>query len=290
MYPQSFEYITPRTLKDAVKFLKEHEDESKILAGGQSLIPILKMRFASFGYIVDIGGLQDLSYIKRDGDNIRIGALVRTGEVEDSQEIRMNNILLAEAASQVADSQVRNMGTIGGNCVHGDPGNDLPSVMLALDATYRITGPDGSRDVGASSFYKDSYSTDLRETEILTEIVVPVIQHGSGGAYVKHKRRAGDFSIAAVAAFVTINELGNCGTARIAVTSIGPINFRSKKAEDFLVGKKLSDQNISKAVDLMVDSVEPAADPYGSTTFKKEILRLVGVEALSKATDRALGV
>ena len=290
MYPQSFEYVTPRTLKDAVKFLKEHEGESKILAGGQSLIPILKMRFAAFGYLVDIGGLQDLSYIKRDGDNIRIGSLARTGEIEESQEIRMNNILLAEAASQVADSQVRNMGTIGGNCVHGDPGNDLPSVMLALDATYRITGPDGSRDVPASSFYKDSYSTDLGDAEILTEIVVPVIQHGSGGAYVKHKRRSGDFSIAAVAAFVTINEFGSCGTARIAVTSIGPINFRSKQAEDFLVGKKLSDQNISKAVDLMVGSVEPVADPYGSVEFKKEILRLVGVEALSKATDRALGV
>lgn len=290
MYPQSFEYVAPRTLKDAVDFLRQHEGEAKILAGGQSLIPILKMRFASFGYLVDIGGLQDLHYIKRDREDIRIGALAKTAEVEESQDIKMNDLMLAEAASKVADSQVRNMGTVGGNCVHGDPGNDLPSVMLALDAIYKVTGPSGSRDIPASEFYRDSYSTSLGDTEILTEIVVPVIQHGSGGAYIKHKRRSGDFSVAAVAAFVTIDGSGSCGTVRIAITSIGPINFRSRKAEEFLIGKKLSDQNIAKAVELMVNSAEPVADPYGSVEFKKEILRKIGIEALSKATDRALGV
>ncbi len=290
MYPQSFEYIAPKSVSEAIEFLKKHEGEAKILAGGQSLIPLMKMRFASFPYLVDITGISDLHVLKRDGELLKIGSLVRTAELEDSQVVKNELLILAEAASQIADPQVRNMGTVGGNCVHGDPGNDLPSVMLALDARYTLKGPNGSRQISASDFYLDTYTTGLEEGELLTEIEIRKPAPSSGGAYVKHRRRSGDFSVAAVAAYIVLDETGMCKKAGLGVTSMGPTNFRAVKAEAFLAGKRLSEENIENAIEQMISEAKPSDDGYGTAEFKIDILRLVAQEAIHKAIDRAMGV
>lgn len=290
MYPQSFEYVSPASLDEAIDFLSSHEGEAKILSGGQSLIPLLKMRLSSFGYLVDITGIQDLKYLRKDSDHIHIGSLVTTGELEESSLIRGNCYLLSETAAQVADPQVRNMGTIGGNVVHGDPGNDFPSAMMALGAKYVLHGPNGRREVPASDFYLDSYTTDVHTGEILTEVIVPVTGHRTGASYVKHKRRAGDFSIAAVAVYVSLSDSGTCDNAGIAVTSLGPINFRAKEAENFLVGERMTHEIIEGTARVIVDESRPTEDAYGSVEFKKQILQIVAREALEKARDRAVGV
>lgn len=290
MYPQPFEYVSPKSLNEAIDFLKKHEGSAKILAGGQSLIPLLKTRLSSFEYLVDISGLDNLKFLKKEGDVIRIGSLVTSGELEDSSLIRKDCIVLAETAAQVADPQVRNMGTVGGNLVHGDPGNDLPTPMIALDAKYTLQGPDGKREVNAPDFYLDSYATDVQEGEILTEIAVPIIQRRSGAAYIKQKRRAGDFSVAAVAAFISLNERNLCEKAALATTSVGPINSRCREAERFLVGKPLDRENVAAAARIIVEESDTKGDSYASKEFKERILVLVAKEAIDKAKDRAIGV
>lgn len=290
MYPQPFEYVSPGTLDEAIDFLKDHEDEAKIISGGQSLVPLLKTRLASFSYLVDISGISDLKFHRKDGNTLMIGSLTTTSEIEESSLIRQECHVLAETATQVADPQIRNMGTIGGNLVHGDPGNDFPTPMMALDAKYVLHSSDGKRVVNASDFYLDSYFTDIKEDEILTEIQVPVIERGSGAAYVKQKRRAGDFSIAAVAAYISLTDGSICDKVALATTSIGPVNARCTEAEKFLLGKRLDQQNIEAAARIVVEESDSKGDAYATREVKERYLEIVTVEAIIKAKDRALGV
>ena len=289
MYPQEFEYYAPKTIDEALSFLSTHQN-SKVLAGGQSLIPIMKMRVACFDYLVDLSNISDLRYIRKDGSEIHIGAMTTTGDIESSSIIRKELMVLSETASQIADPQVRNMGTIGGNCSHGDPGNDMPAVMLALNARYVIRGKEGRKEIKASSFYKGSFETALDEGEILTEIIVPTTPHRTGAAYVKHKRRAGDFSIAAVAAFISLDGLSHCESAGIGMTSVGPTSIKAVETERYLEGKQLTRDVINKAAEIMISESDPMDDSYSSSEFKKDILGLVGKEAIAKAFDRASGV
>jgi carbon-monoxide dehydrogenase medium subunit len=289
MYPQEFDYFVPKTVDEALSFLSAHEN-AKVLAGGQSLIPIMKTRVASFDYLVDLSNISDLRYIRKDGSEIHIGAMTTTGDIESSSLIRKDLMVLAETASQIADPQIRNVGTIGGNCSHGDPGNDMPALMLALNARYVIRGKEGRKEIKASNFYKGSFETALNGEEILTEIIVPATPHGTGAAYVKHKRRAGDFSIAAVAAFISLDGSSHCESAGIGMTSVGPTSIKAIEAERYLEGKQLTKDVISKAAEIMVSESDPMEDSYSSSEFKKEILGLVGKEAIAKAFDRASGV
>lgn len=290
MYPQPFEYVSPKSLNEAISFLKDHEGDAKILSGGQSLIPLLKTRLTSFNYLVDISGISDLRFLRKDANHIMIGSLMTTGELEESPLIRQECHVLAETAGQVADPQVRNMGTIGGNLVHGDPGNDFPTTMMALDAKYVLHGPEGRREINASDFYLDSYLTNIKPGEILTDLIVPVTERRSGAAYVKQKRRAGDFSIAAVAAFLSLDGKNLCDRVALATTSVGPINARCYEAERFLSGKRLDQQNIAAAARIVVEESDAKDDAYASKEFKERVLALVTKEAISKAKDRAIGV
>src|SRR5579875_75860 len=203
MIPQPFEYFAPKSLDEAISFLKQKGDDAKIMSGGQSLIPLLKLRLASPEYIVDIGRIRGLDYVKTEGGSVRIGSLACLADLLHNNTIREKLPILADAISLVADPQVRNRGTIGGNICHGDPSNDLPAVMLALNATFTVRGPKGSRSIASSDFFVDTFQTALSHGEILTEINIPDQGSTSFGTYLKLEKRAGDFAIAGVAVQVT---------------------------------------------------------------------------------------
>ncbi len=297
MYPSAFEYLSPTSVEDALALLEKYGEDAKILAGGQSLLPIMKLRLAAFPYVVDISRIDGLKRIRESDDIVHIGSMVTTAAIAESDIIRKRLPVLAETALQIADLQVRNMGTVGGNLAHGDPGNDLPAMMMALGAKLVLAGRGTTRTVESSSFYVDSYQTAIEPGEILTGVDVPLPSGQWGGAYVKHKRRSGDFSLAAVACVVELDGSGAISRAGIGLTSLGPTPTRSRDAERYLVGKRLGDLSaesagieIAKASDLVVRSVDPPSDTYGSAEFKRTILRIIATEAIEKAYHRARGV
>lgn len=297
MYPSAFEYFSPESVEDAIELLEKYSEDAKVLAGGQSLIPIMKLRLASFPYLIDITRIEGLRYIKESGNGLSMGSLVNTGELTESELVKRHLPILAETASQIADLQVRNMGTVGGNIVHGDPGNDLPATMMALDARFIIAGRGATRKVSASDFFVDSYQTAIEQNEILTHIEIPYPAAPWGGAYVKYKRRSGDFSLAAVACVVGIDGSGSILSAKIGLTSVAPAPMRCRDAENYLKGRKLGDTEseaaeeiIGAAADKIAASVDPPSDNYATSDFKRTILRIIAAEAIEKAYLRARGV
>ena len=209
MNPRSFDYHAPTSVKEAVALLEEHRGDAKLLAGGQSLIPLMKLRIASPAHLIDLGGVGGLEYVKREGGQIAIGAMTRMAEIEGSELLKKSCTILSECASQIADPLVRNMATIGGNISHADPANDIPAVMLATNAELVATGPKGRRAIPASEFFVDTFTTALAEDEVLTEIRIPVSRF-TGGAYAKLERQTGDFAIVAVAANLHLSAEGRC--------------------------------------------------------------------------------
>ena len=219
MIPAAFDYHRPGTLEEAVKLLSSHGDQAKVLSGGMSLLPMLKLRLASFAHLVDIGRIPGLDYIKEEGGFLKIGAMTRQATLERSDLIRTQYPILADAVPLIADPLVRNRGTVGGNVANGDPGNDQPAIMLALGATFVARGPKGERSVPAGQFYKGLYSKALAPNEILTEIRIPAPPPKSGGAYAKLKRKTGDFAVAAAAVQLTLNAKGAIERAAIRLTN-----------------------------------------------------------------------
>lgn len=286
--PNEFEYYAPSTVLEAVDLLEKYGDEAKILAGGQSLIPLMKMRFASINHLIDISKIEELAYIKEDSSRLKIGALTTVDELESSNTIKKGYKLILEAAEQIADPLVRNMGTVGGNISHGDPANDLPSVMLSLEATFMIQGKNGSREVKAEDFFLDSLMTALEPNEILYEIRVPKQEKGQGGAYVKHKKAAGDFSVAACACNLKVDREGKVTNAVVGLTAVGPTAIKSKKAPEMLVGKILGEELASQAARAISEESDPVSDFYGSVDYKKKVLRFIVKESLLKAYKRAM--
>jgi len=236
MIPAAFDYHQPGTLAEALKLLKEHGDEAKVLSGGMSLLPMLKLRLASFEHLVDINRIPGLDYIKEKGGNLCIGAMTRQATLERSDVIKSKFPILADAVPLIADPLVRNRGTIGGNVANGDPGNDQPAIMIALGATYAVQGSK-ERTVAANQFYKGLYDTALARNEILTEIRIPMPAARSGGAYTKLKRKTGDFAVAAAAVQVTLGKNGAIETARIALTNAGLTPVEAVDAGKYLAGK-----------------------------------------------------
>src|SRR2546427_6295885 len=218
MIPAAFDYHRPGTLDEAVKLISSHGDKAKVLSGGMSLLPMLKLRLASFAHLVDIGRIPGLDYIKEEGGFLKIGAMTRQAALERSELVRTRYLILADAVPLIADPLVRNRGTLGGNVANGDPGNDQPAIMLALGATFVAEGSK-ERTIPANQFYKGLYETALARNEILTEIRIPAPPPKSGGAYVKLKRKTGDFAGAAAAVQVTLGRDGAIESARIAVTN-----------------------------------------------------------------------
>ncbi len=286
--PGIFEYYTPSTVVEAVGLLEKYGDEAKVLAGGQSLIPLMKMRFASISHVVDISRIEELDYIREDDKGLKIGALTTVQDLGSSLTVKKGYRIIQEAAEQIADPLVRNMGTIGGNLSHGDPANDLPSVMLALGATFMVQGSKGQREIKAEDFFLDSLMTALEPGEIMYEIRVPKMGSMQGGAYVKHKKVAGDFSVAAVASNIAVDKDGKVTDVKVAMTSVGPTAIKSAKALSLLAGNKLNEDAAADAARAITEESDPISDFYGSVEYKKKVLRYIIKESLMTAYKRAM--
>lgn len=289
MIPSTFDYVAPGTLDEAVALLRAHEGEAKVLSGGQSLIPMLKLRLAAPSVLVDINRIPGLDHVGiRDGA-LRIGALAREAELEASAVVREQFPILLDTARVVADPIVRNSATVCGNVAHADPGNDHPATMVALDARFVVQGPDGIRTIPAREFFTGLFATALASDEIVTEIAVPLPPPRSGGAYVKLERKVGDYATAAVAAQVTLDDHGGCERAGIALTNVGPTVIRATEAESFLLHKPLDAGTIAQAAQLAARAADPVEDRRGSADYKRDIVRVLTARALRLAARRATG-
>jgi aerobic carbon-monoxide dehydrogenase medium subunit len=287
MIPPSFEYFRPGTVPEAIALLQQHGEDAKILSGGQSLIPMMKLRLARPGYLIDINRIQGLSHIKEEGGYLKIGGLTREAELEASPLVQSKYPLLLDTTSVIADPQVRNLATVGGNLAHGDPANDHPATMIALGAQVVATGAKGERVIPIEDFFVSLFTTALRPDEILTEIRVPVPPARSGGAYFKLERKVGDFATAAVAVQLTLDDKGSVQKVGIGLTNVGATPIKARSAEDFLRGKKLDDGNIAQAAQLAAKDAQPSADLRGPAEYKRGLVQELTRRALSRARERA---
>ena len=287
MIPPSFEYFRPKTISEAVALLQQHGDEAKILSGGQSLIPMMKFRLARQGFLIDINRIAGLSYIKEEGGFLKIGGLTREAELEASSLIRSKYPIILDTASVIADPQVRNLATIGGNLAHGDPANDHGATMLALGAQVVATGAKGQRVIKIEDFFVSIFTTALAHDEILTEIQIPIPPAKSGGAYFKLERKVGDFATAAVAAQITLDGSGACQKVGMGLTNVGATPLKARKAEDFLRGKKLDAASINQTAQLAADESQPSPDLRGPAEYKKGLVKELAKRALASALQRA---
>jgi carbon-monoxide dehydrogenase medium subunit len=289
MIPAPFDYHAPKTLAEAVALLGRHGDEAKVLSGGQSLLPLLKLRLGQAAHLVDIGRIPGLEYVKEEGGQLKIGGRTREAVLERSDLVRSKYPILADTAAVIADPLVRNQATVGGNLAHGDPANDHPATMLALGAEVVATGPKGERTIPVDGFFTGLFTTALAPHEILTEIRIPIPPARSGGAYVKLERKVGDFATAAAAAQVTLAADGTVERVGIGLTNAGPTPVKAKDAEAFLRGKKPDDAAIAEAARRAAAAASPSADRRGSIEYKREMARVLTARALKKAVVRAGG-
>lgn len=287
MIPPAFEYLRPKTIPEALAFLERHGDDAKILSGGQSLIPMMKLRLARPAFLVDLNRISGLAYINEDGGFLKIGGLTREADIELSPLVRRKYPLLFDTAGVIADPQVRNLATVGGNLAHGDPANDHPAAMMALGAQIVATGKKGERVIPVENFFVSLFTTALEPGEILTEIRIPIPPPRSGGTYLKVERKVGDFATAAVAAQVTLDDKGAIAKAGIALTNAGPTPIKARKAEDFLRGKKPDAATIAQAAQHAADDAQPSSDLRGPAEYKKGLIKELAKRAITRAVERA---
>jgi len=287
MIPSSFEYSAPSTLDEALKMLKELGDEAKILAGGHSLIPMMKLRFAEPGHLIDINNIPGLSYVKEADGYLTIGAMTREVELEESEVVADKFPIFLDAAKLIADPQVRNWGTIGGNLAHGDAANDHPAVMIALNAEVEITGQDGARWVSINEFFKGFYMTAVEDGEILTAIRIPVSSGKNGNAYHKNERKVGDYATAGVAVNITMDDSGTCTAAGIGLTNVNPTPLKAERSEQALIGTKIDDDAINNAAQYASEDCSPSDDLRGSEDYKRRIVKVLTRRMILKALERA---
>ena len=287
MIPAAFDYHRPRSLADAIKLLGGTPD-ARPLAGGHSLLPMMKLRLATPPALVDLAAIEELRGIAQEGGRIVIGATTTQHEIIASPVLAEALPILGETARQVADPQVRYLGTLGGNVANGDPGNDMPAVMLCLDATYRLAGPRGQRSVKARAFYQGTYQTALQPGEILTHVEIPLPPAGQGQAYEKLKRKVGDYATAAAA--VTLTKAGGRVSAcAIALTNLGPTVLLAGAAAAGVVGKALEAATLKAAAKAAEAIMEPAADGRGTVAYRKHAGGVMVTRALQSAFARARG-
>jgi aerobic carbon-monoxide dehydrogenase medium subunit len=289
MIPAPFEYTAPKTLEEALRIIERHGDEAKILAGGHSLLPLIKLRLAQPRYVVDIGGLRGMSYIREENGQIAIGALTTHAEIESSSLLRAKCPLLAETAATIGDVQVRNRGTIGGSLAHADPAADYPAAILALDAEMIAANTGGTRAIPAKEFFVDMLTTALHSGEILSQIRIAPREPGSGGAYEKMHQPASGFAIVGVAARLKVAKDGKIEKASIGVTGLGPKAYRASEAEKALVGKKASEKVFAEAARHAAQGVDPLSDLHASAEYRREMATVYTRRALEKAFTRAQG-
>jgi aerobic carbon-monoxide dehydrogenase medium subunit len=289
MIPAAFDYHAPASLSEAIALLQRHGDEAKVLSGGQSLLPLLKLRVGAAGHLVDIGRIPGLEYVKEEDGFLKIGGRTRESVLERSEIIRAKYPILHDTALVIADPVVRNRATVGGNLAHADPANDHPATMLALGAEVVATGAKGQRTIPIEQFFTGIFSTALAQDEILTEIRIPIPPPKSGGAYVKLERKVGDFATAAAAAHVTLGAGGEIERAGIGLTAAGPTPIKATEAERFLLKKKPDPTTIAEAARLAAAAASPTADRRGSVQYKREMARVLTARALARAVERAGG-
>jgi len=286
MIPPAFEYLRPNTIPEAIALLQQYGEDAKILSGGQSLIPMMKLRLARPAYLVDINRVSGLSYIKEEGGFLKIGGLAREAELESSPLIRSKYPIILDTTHVIADPQVRNLATVAGNLAHGDPANDHPATMLALTAQVVATGPAGERIIPVEEFFLSLFSTALQQDEIVTEIRIPIPPSRSGGAYFKLERKVGDFATAAVAAQLTVDDKGTAQKVGIGLTNVGPKPLKATQAENFLRGKNVDQASIARASQLAAQESQPSTDLRGPAEYKRGLIKELARRALSRALER----
>jgi carbon-monoxide dehydrogenase medium subunit len=288
MIPAAFEYEVATDLQHAIKLLRGAGGEGKLLAGGQSLIPLMKFRLAQPKLLIDLNRIPTLSYIKENGE-LRIGALTRESALELSSVVRERYPIITDTAGVIADPLVRNLATIGGNLAHADPANDHPATMLALRASIVAVGPKGERVIPIDQLFVDTFTTSLADDEILTEIRIPKPIAKSGGAYVKLERKVGDFAIAGAAAYITLDAGGKVSTAGIALTNVGPTAIRATRAEALLAGSAPDGKAIAAAAAAASTECDPVSDLRGPVAYKRDVVRVLTDRAIHIAVARAQG-
>ena len=285
MIPRPFEYHRPASLPEALAMLSQYGDDARVLAGGHSLLPMMKLRFASPGHLVDLGKLDELRGIREEAGEIRIGAMTTEHDLIDSALLQQKCPLIVEGARQISDPQVRYLGTIGGDIAHGDPGNDHPALMLALDASFVVAGTGAERTIPADAFFLGTYETALAPGEILREIRIPVPPPGTGYSYTKLKRKTGDFATAATAVVLRLSG-GAVSHVRIALTNVAPTSFRATEAEQALQGKTLDAAAIDDAAARAMARCAPSDDLRGDAAYKTAMAGEMTRRALLAAQAR----
>jgi aerobic carbon-monoxide dehydrogenase medium subunit len=289
MIPSAFEYHAPTSIGEALTLLGRYGDGAKLLAGGHSLLPALKLRLQSVEHLIDLGRIQDLRYVREQGGALAIGALATHHMVESAEIVRQKCPLLAECAARIGDMQVRNRGTIGGSLSHADPAADYPAAILALEAEIDAASSSGKRTLRAEDFFVDMLTTALEPGEIVTEVRVPAIAKGTGGAYLKVPQPASGFAIVGVAALVTLDGAGRMSRVRVGVTGAAVKAFRARETENALAGKPPEEKVFGQAAALATKGVEPSGDLFASAEYRAHLVKVFVARALAAAVARARG-
>lgn len=286
MIPDDFTYFAPSSLPEVWELLRQHEGDAKILAGGQSLIPLMKLRLASPAYLIDLRNVPGLTALEEQNGSLVIGAMVRESHLEQSPLIQARYPGIHEASAVVADPLVRNFATVGGNVAHADPANDHPAMLLALGAHVTAQGPRGTRTMSLDDFLVDTMETALRPDEVLTDIRIPRPLPHTGSAYIKLERKVGDYAIAAVGVMIALDG-GVVSRAGIGLTNVGPTAIRARQAESYLMGKQPDEATVREAARLAAAAAEPVTDLHGPADYKRSIVRTLTARALRLAVQRA---
>jgi carbon-monoxide dehydrogenase medium subunit len=284
--PASFDYHVAKTVDDAIALLQEYGDEAKLLAGGHSLLPTLKLRLAQPGHLIDLGRIDGLSYIREENGYVAVGALTTYRTIELSDVLRNRFAILPEGTSVIGDQQVRNRGTIGGSVAHSDPAADMPGIVLALKAIVVAQGPNGTREISADDFFQDLFTTALAEDEVITEIRLPLLPAHSGSAYEKLANRASHYAITGAAVVVTLNDDDTCASASVVITGASVKPTRASAVENALAGKALNESTIAEAASHAADGLEIVEDIHGSKTYRAQMTAVMVRRALTRALER----
>ena len=289
MYPNSFEYLEPASLSEAVSMLELRKGEAKILAGGHSLIPLMKLRLAKPTCLIDIGKIEGLAGIRQEGDALLIGPMTTHHTIETSELVSQVTSLLAEAAARIGDLQVRNRGTIGGSLAHADPSSDLPAALLALEAEFKAIGPKGERRIKASEFFVELLTTNLGEDEVLAEVQVPILQGRVGSAYLKFDNPASHYAIVGVAALLSLAPDDRIVKARVGITGVAATPYRATGVEQALEGQVVGESLLAQAAEAAVDGREAMSDIHASVEYRARLAQVYTMRALGQAAARAKG-
>lgn len=288
MKPAPFTYHDPTTIAEVIELLRQYGDEAKLLAGGQSLVPVLNMRLARPAVLIDLGRVAGLSYIREEDGFLAIGAMTRHADLERSELVARRQPLLAEAVAHVGHIQIRNRGTIGGSLAHADPSAELPAVLSALEGSVRAVGPAGEREVPAGELFLMYFTTSLQPDELLTEVRVPVLPPRTGYAFMELARRHGDFALAGVACTLTLDPDGAVADCRLGLTGVDLTPVRAREAEDLLKGQTPSAGRFADAAEAVRSAIMPEGDVHATAEYRRHLAGVLTERALARALERAI--